>query len=170
MVYVALLRAVNVGGTGKLAMSDLRALCEEAGFDHVATYIQSGNVVFASKLGEARVKSTLEKLLTAKMGKPQTAVVRSAAEIEAVRKDDPFASEPPNRVYAFFMDDAPPKTAVASVKGQKTERLVLRGRELYVHYPDGMGTSKLVVPFAKTGTARNMNTVAKLAEMAARIA
>ena len=87
--YVALLRAVNVGGTGKLAMTDLRRLCESAGLSCVKTYIQSGNVVFKSALGEAKVKAKLEKALTAKMGKPSFAMVRTAAELRAVVERNP---------------------------------------------------------------------------------
>src|SRR4051812_6603091 len=90
MRYVALLRAVNVGGTGKLAMIELRALCEAIGFDAPRTYIQSGNVLFESALPEAKVKATLEKALAKKMGKAPTAIVRTAKELEATLKHNPF--------------------------------------------------------------------------------
>lgn len=104
-VHVALLRAINVGGTGKLAMADLRALCEGCGFTDVATYIQSGNVVLRSKLGEAGVKKALEAALAKKMGKPFGALVRSAAEMQRLAADPPFAEAPPNFVYAHFFDE-----------------------------------------------------------------
>src|SRR5262245_38232826 len=81
--YVALLRAINVGGTGKLPMADLKAMCEEAGFAHVATYIASGNVVFESSAPEAKVKAALEKRLQGYAGKPVGVVVRTAAEMAA---------------------------------------------------------------------------------------
>ena len=81
--YVALLRAVNVGGTGKLPMSDLKALCEKAGFGNVRTYITSGNVVFDSQAAEAQVKSTLEAALAAYAGKPVGVLVRTASERKA---------------------------------------------------------------------------------------
>jgi uncharacterized protein (DUF1697 family) len=164
--FVALLRAVNVGGTGKLAMADLVKLCEKAGFKAVKTYIQSGNVVFDSSAGEARVKAALEKALAAKLGKPVGVLLRSGAELDRVLAHNPFKQEPANRVIVLFLDKAPEADALAGVKAPGGEELVLRGRELYIHYPDGQGVSKLKVPLAKVGTGRNLNTVAKLAEMA----
>ena len=70
---------------------------------------------------------------------------------------------------AFFLDAAPPRDALDHVTGRKDEWIALGMREIYVHYGDGMGTSKLKIPAAKLGTARNMNTVAKLAELAAQL-
>ena len=165
--YVALLRAVNVGGTGKLPMSDLKAMCEELGFGAVRTYIASGNVLFTSRKAEAAIKTALEKRLAAYAGKPLGVMVRSAAEMAQVLADNPFPKAPPNRTMAIFLDEAPPKDTVAAVRGRKDEDIKLGKREIYSHYPTGMGTSKLVIPAAKTGTARNMNTVATLAKMAA---
>ena len=166
MRYVALLRAVNVGGTGKLAMTELRALCESIGFAEPRTYIQSGNVVFDSTLPEAKVKATLEKALAKKMGKPTAAIVRTAKELAATLQHNPFPDAATNRVIVVFLDEAPAKTALRDVKIPANEELQLRGRELFIHYPDGQGRSKLKVPFAKDGTGRNLNTVAKLLEMA----
>src|SRR5437868_6737379 len=83
-VYVALLRAVNVGGTGKLPMSDLKELCEKAGFRKVRTYIASGNVVFESRMTGARVKNALETALAAYAGKPVGVLTRTAAEMAEV--------------------------------------------------------------------------------------
>jgi len=164
--FVALLRAVNVGGTGKLAMADLVRLCDKAGFKEVKTYIQSGNVVFDSSGSEARVKAVLEKALAAKLGKPVGVLVRSGAELDGVLAHNPFKQAPPNRVIVLFLDQAPAADALAGVKAPGGEKLALRGRELYIHYPDGQGVSKLKVPLARIGTGRNLNTVAKLAEMA----
>ncbi len=164
--YVALLRAINVGGTGKLGMSDLRALCEEAGFDRPRTYIQSGNVVFGSRLPEAKVKAKLEKALAAKMGKPFGVLVRTGAELDAVLKQNPFKKAPPNRVIVSFLDDTPPRNVLDDLVIPGKEVVKVLGREIFVHYPDGMGQSKLKLPFAKAGTGRNLNTVKKLAEMA----
>lgn len=167
--FVALLRAVNVGGTGKLPMSELKAMCEEFGFAAVRTYIASGNVVFTSRKSEAAIKTALEKRLHAYAGAPVGVLVRSAAEMAQVSADNPFPKAAPNRTVAIFLDRAPPEDALASIRGQNNEELHLGRREIYVHYGDGMGTSKLVIPAAKTGTARNMNTVATLAKMAAEI-
>jgi uncharacterized protein (DUF1697 family) len=167
--FVALLRAVNVGGTGKLPMGELKAMCEELGFAAVRTYIASGNVVFTSRKSEAAVKSALEKRLAAYAGSPVGVLVRSAAEMARVAADNPFPKAAPNRTVAIFLDSKPPADTLAGIRGQKTEELRLGRREIYVHYGDGMGTSKLVIPAARIGTARNMNTIATLAKMAAEL-
>lgn len=164
--FVALLRAINVGGTGILSMNDLRDLCEATGFRQVRTYIQSGNVVFTSSLAEAKVKAKLERALAAKLGKPVGVLLRSRAELEAVIDENPFSAAPLNRIIVLFLDEAPPKTALAKLSIPGREEVVLRGREVFIHYPDGQGRSKLKLPFGKAGTGRNLNTIAKLTEMA----
>jgi len=172
--YVALLRAVNVGGTGTLAMSRLKSICTDAGFDRVETYIASGNVVFDSKAKPAAVKAELETRLAAALGKPVGVMVRTAAEIAAVLASNPFAKAKtrtkaePKLTYVVFLDAAPPRDALETVKGQADEKVARGKREIFVHYPSGMGRSKLRIPAARAGTARNLNTVAKLAAMAAR--
>ena len=163
--YVALLRAVNVGGTGKLPMTELQAMCEKAGFLKVKTYIASGNVVFTSKLSEAKVKATLESSLAKYAGKPVGVMVRTGAEMAAVLEANPFPDAATNRTLAIFLDAKPPADALKNITGQKDEEVRLGVREIYVHYGEGMASSKLKIPAAKAGTARNMNTVAKLAEM-----
>ncbi|MFB9266292.1 DUF1697 domain-containing protein [Bradyrhizobium erythrophlei] len=165
--YVALLRAVNVGGTGKLPMTELKAMCIDEGFADVQTYIASGNVVFSSKLGAAKVKAALEKRLAAYAGKPVGVAIRTADEMAAVLKANPFSKEPPNWTVAIFLDEAPPRDALKDVKGQQDEQIRLGKREIYVAYGSGMGRSKLKIPAAANGTARNINTIAKLAELAA---
>lgn len=166
--FIALLRAVNVGGTGKLPMEDLRALCAKAGFRDVRTYIASGNVVLRGITDAKQVKQALEAALHEYAGKPVGVLVRSAAEMREALDANPFADSPPNRVVAIFLDDAPPADALAQAKNLRGERVALGRREIYVDYgdADGMRDSKLQIPAARAGTARNMNTVAKLAEMA----
>lgn len=164
--YVALLRAVNVGGTGKLSMADLRALCESAGFSAVRTFIASGNVVFQAAHSHAEVLTALESRLAMYAKKPVGVLVRTSDEMEAVLASNPFAGEPSNRVVTLFLSSAPPRDTLDQVRGRDNERVVLGHHEIYVHYPDGMGKSRLIIPPAKNGTARNMNTVAKLVAMA----
>src|ERR1700710_610006 len=164
--FWALLRGVNGGGTGKLPMSELKDICEKLGFESVRTYIASGNVVFTSRKSEAAIKAALEKRLEAYAGKPVGVVVRRAAEMAQVLWDNPFPKAAPNRTMAVFLDRAPPPDALAGIRGQRDEEIRLGRREIYIHYGQGMGTSKLVIPAAQTGTARNMNTVATLAKMA----
>ncbi|MBP3982834.1 DUF1697 domain-containing protein [Pseudoxanthomonas helianthi] len=166
--FIALLRAVNVGGTGKLPMEDLRALCAKAGFRDVRTYIASGNVVLRGGKDERQVKQALEAALQAYAGKPVGVLVRSVAQMREALDANPFADSAPNRVVAIFLDEVPPAGALDQAKGLRNERVALGTREIYVDYRDvdGMRDSKLQIPAAKAGTARNMNTVAKLVEMA----
>jgi uncharacterized protein (DUF1697 family) len=163
-MYAAFLRAVNVGGTGKLPMSELRAMCETLGFGAVRTYIASGNVVFESKLAERTVKKKLEEALEAYAGKPVGVLVRTGAELAAVLAGNPFESAAPNQTVVIFLDAPPPANVLDSLSGQKSEEVRVGKRELYVHYPQGIGQSKLKIPLAASGTARNMNTVATLVE------
>jgi len=167
--YVALLRAVNVGGTGKLPMSELVALCEDAGFQAVRTYIASGNVVFSSPRRATEVHRLLVTRLEAHVGKPVGVHLRTAAEIQAVLDENPFKNAAPNRTVALFLDATPPRDVLAQVKGQAGEQLALGRREIYVSYGKRMADSKLKIPGAASGTARNMNTVARLAAMASAI-
>jgi uncharacterized protein (DUF1697 family) len=167
--FVGLLRAVNVGGR-KLVMTDLKAVAEKLGLGAAKTYIASGNLLFTSAKSEGEVKAALETALTKHMGKPVGAMVRTANEMAAVAAANPFADEPGNRVVAIFLDEAPPKDATDHAKNVVDERIALGRREIYVHYPSGQGDSKLRIPPAANGTARNMNTVTKLAELAEEMA
>jgi uncharacterized protein (DUF1697 family) len=166
--YVALLRAVNVGGTGVLPMAELKAMCAEAGFGRVETYIASGNAIFDSKATPARVKAELEARLLAYAKKPIGVVVRTAAEMASVLKANPFRTAEPKYTYAVFLDARPPRDALDRAVGVNGEKMALGKREIFIHYPDGMGRSRLRIPAAKAGTARNLNTVAKLADLAAK--
>lgn len=167
--YVALLRAVNVGGTGKLSMTDLKTICVEAGFDHVETYIASGNVVFDAKDPPAKVKSALETRLLAFAGKPVGVALRTASEMAAVLEGNPFQGHPPNFTVAIFLDGKPPSDALEHAVGRADEEMLLGLREIYVRYGAGMGRSKLRIPAAKQGTTRNMNTIARLVSMALEV-
>jgi uncharacterized protein (DUF1697 family) len=165
-VFIALLRAVNVGGTGKLPMADLKAICERAGCAKVRTFIASGNVVFESKQREAGVKAALEARLKDYAGKPVSVLVRTRAEMAAVLEANPFREAAPSRTIAVFLDAPPPADALEHVSGRNGEEIELGVREIYIHYGAGMGSSKLKVPATRTGTARNMNTIAKLIALA----
>ncbi len=147
-------------------MKDLLGLCEDCRFSNARTYINSGNVVFESKLSEARVKAVLERSIAEHMSKPIAVVVRSGAEMVEVLARNPFKKESPSHTIAFFLDEAPANDALKAVANQQDEKLALGAREIYAFYPKGMGQSKLKIPAAARGTARNMNTVAKLSERA----
>ncbi len=163
---VALLRAVNVGGTGKLPMAELRTMCEEAGFENVRTYIASGNVVFRTGDDPERARSILETRLESYAGKPVDVLIRTGREMADLVVANPFPDEPGNKVVAMFLDRHPPPDLDAIASGVNGERLVAADREVFIHYPDGQGQSKLTLDLG-VATARNMNTVAKLAEMSA---
>lgn len=165
--YIALLRAVNVGGTGQLPMVELVKMCEAAGFEDVRTYIASGNAVFRSKWKEGRIKSALEERLASYAGKSVGVLVRTCEQMREVHAANPFATAPANRTVAIFLDHPPDARALATVRGRRSEQVALGTREIYVAYLDGIAQSKLVIPAAAAGTARNMNTVAKLAALAA---
>ncbi len=164
IAYAALLRGINVGGV-KLVMTDLARLCAREGFDCVKTYIASGNVVFTSPKREAVVRAALERTLAAHMGKPIPVLIRTAAELAATVAANPFPGVAGNRLLVFFLPDAPPRNVLAGVVSPDGEEMAVRGRELFVHYPNGMGRSKLKVPLWNVGTSRNLNTVMKLAGM-----
>ncbi|MDD4933679.1 MAG: DUF1697 domain-containing protein [Methylacidiphilaceae bacterium] len=166
-VYIGLLRAVNVGGTGKLPMDRLLGLCTEAGFRDARTYIGSGNVIFRSDASEEKVRHALEGGLHAFMGKPIGVLVRSAEEIAMITRENPFPDKPANRVMALFTDDPLPAHPLDGASGIQNEGVRLGRRELFVFYPDGMAKTRLRLPSERAGTARNMNTVGKLAGLAA---
>jgi uncharacterized protein (DUF1697 family) len=165
--FVALLRAVNVGGTGMLPMEELRSLCVELGLEKVRTYIQSGNVVFESEMEERILGAQLEQALSAKIGRPVGVLIRTAAELRATLDANPFPSAKPAEVGVVFLHEPAPSQLLTglAIPGQEQVRPI--GREIFVHYPDGMGRSKLKLPSeVANGTTRNLNTVAKLAAMA----
>jgi uncharacterized protein (DUF1697 family) len=167
-IYIALLRAINVGGTGKLPMADLRAICADAGFSRIETYIASGNVVLECNKTAANVQSELERRLGAFAGKAVSVLVRTAVDMQAVLTRNPFRDKESKYTDVFFLQEKPPCDCLEHVRGRATEDLHLGRREIYVCYPSGMGRSKLRIPAARHGTVRNMNTVAKLVEMCLR--
>ncbi len=164
--YVALLRAVNVGGTGKLPMTELRRMCEEAGFESVRTYIASGNVVFEATDSPEKAREILEKRLASYADKPVDVLLRTEREMADLVGINPFPDEPGSQVGVLFLDREPPSDLERVARGVADERLVAAAREVFVHYPQGMGQSKLKLDLG-IATSRNMNTVKKLAEMAA---
>ncbi len=162
--HVALLRAINVGDTGKLPMADLRQICAEAGFADVETYIASGNVVFSAEGSGDAVRTALEAGLKRFSGRDIRVFTRTATELRAIVDENPFPELPGNRVAVLFLDTAPEPSL--PMPGQADEIIRPGRRELFVYYPDGQGNSKLRVP--SIHTARNMNTVVKLAALAER--
>ncbi|HWI76334.1 MAG TPA: DUF1697 domain-containing protein [Sphingomicrobium sp.] len=166
--YVALLRGVNLVGKSTLKMADLKAIADDLRLENARTYIASGNLVFASDKPEEKLRLMLEKDLRKHMGKDVRVMLRTAAEMEKIVKANPFTDQPANRVQAFFLNDPPPKDLLSSVRNKADDERIATGpREVFVAYGErGIGKSRLRIPAAEAGTARNMNTVAKLAELA----
>ena len=169
--YVALLRGVNLVGKSTLKMADLKAIASELGLENARTYIASGNLVFASGEPEEKLRRKLEERLRAHMGKDVRVMLRTAAEMEEAIRRNPFTDAAGNRVQAFFMNEPPPADLIDSVRNRADDERVSAGaREVYVAYGEkGIGRSRLRIPAAEAGTARNMNTVARLAELAKEI-
>jgi uncharacterized protein (DUF1697 family) len=166
--YVALLRGVNLLGVSTLKMADLKAIAEKLGLEKARTYIASGNLLFVSGKREEPLRRALEKEMKAHMGRELRVMLRTAAEMEEAVRCNPFTDQPGNRVQAFFMNEAPPKDLLKTIRNQADDERVAAGaREVYVAYGErGIGKSRLRIPAAEAGTARNMNTVAKLAQLA----
>jgi uncharacterized protein (DUF1697 family) len=165
VAYAAFLRAVNVGGSGKLPMADLKAICEELGFGKVRTYIASGNVVFETKQPEKKVRELLEARLKDYAGKPVGVHVRTREELQEILASNPFADVPGNRHQILLLDETSSEVLIAGVKFKTNERLHAAARALHIHFPDGQGVSRLKVPGAEQGTARNRNTIEKIIEL-----
>ena len=165
--YVALIRAVNVTGTGMLPKENLKAMGEACGFDSVRTFINSGNLLFSSKLGEAEVKKRIGQRVADYFGKPVQVYVRSAKEMAEAAARNPFSDDKPSAVMAHFIDEKPVKAMLDEARDVAGERMALGPRLIYVSYGEGIGKTKLKLPAMKQGTARNMNSVARIAELLA---
>ena len=157
-----------MGGNNLFPMVELKAICEEAGCKNVRTYIQSGNVVLESALSEAQLIKTLEEAIQSKRQKHIPVVVRSIKELEAVIADNPFPNAVPAQVGVLFLTNAAPQHLFKEMP-VGGEEIVVAERDIYIHYPDGMGRSKLKLPkMPEQGTTRNINTVGKLAALAGK--
>jgi uncharacterized protein (DUF1697 family) len=165
--YVALVRAVNVSGTGKLPKEDLKAMGEACGFGASRTFINSGNLLFTSGLAEAEVHKLMDRQLADYFGKLVPIYVRSADEMAEAVRLDPFTDDHPSRRFAHFIDEKPVAAMLEEARDVQGERMALGPRLIYVSYGQGIGKTRLKLPAVKKGTARNMNSVAKIAELLA---
>ncbi len=174
--YVALLRAINVGGHNRIAMVDLRKMTETLGFDGVKTILQSGNLVFeAPKRSGAGLEQMLETETTKRLKVTVDYLIRTADEWKSIIARNPFPKEAggdPGHLHVMCLKEAPAakkvKALQAAIKGPEYVRA--DGCQLYMVYPAGMGTSKLTNAVIEKllntrGTARNWNTVMKLAAL-----
>ncbi len=176
--YVALLRSVNVAGHGRIAMHDLRASFERLEYSGVATYIQTGNVLFSTgSKSETGIAAAIEQRLAEDFGDSPAVILRSVPELLRVGTTSPYAKAgaDPARHHVTFLATAPGKAALAALALPPSGRdeLVVDGREVYVHTPDGYAETKLTGTFLErrlgvVSTTRNWNTVTKLCELARR--
>jgi uncharacterized protein (DUF1697 family) len=174
--YIALLRGINLAGRRKVAMPTLRDALAEAGFEDVATYIQSGNLVLDSGKSAEALRTELQKVIEDRFGFAVPVIVRTRKQLDAVIAANPFPDpEDPRLLHVVFLEKAASVTAVKKLAASATgsDEVKSAGKELYLNTPDGFGRSQLAAALAKdpsgiTGTARNWRTVLKLAEMAAR--
>lgn len=172
MMYVALLRAVNVAGI-QVAMADLRAVAKRLGYQNPRTVLATGNLLFeAPKASIATYEQTLEDAVARTLKVKTSILVRTASEIDGCIDALPFtqeAQDDPAHLVAYFLKDAPTDASVTALEGAIVgrERLAVRGRVLYAVYPDGIAHSKLTVALMDrklgiTGTGRNWNTILRL--------
>jgi uncharacterized protein (DUF1697 family) len=176
--YVALLRSVNVAGHGRVAMDELRASFTALGYQDVVTYIQTGNVLFAApSRSEKAVVGAVEEQLAHDFGNAPAVLLRTVPELRRVAASSPFAKAgaDPARHHVTFLATAPTKAALAALELPPSGRdeLMVDGREIYVHTPDGYAGTKYTGTFLErrlgvVSTTRNWNTVAKLRQLAAR--
>lgn len=166
MRSLVLLRGVNVGGKHKVAMKDLSAWLESAGFAEVRTYIQSGNIVLGHDPGRDVVHD-VHDLLAARTGWDIAVVVRTAPEMRAVLDTNPFPRDEPTQLHVAFLATAPDEPVGGDVERWRPEEYRVIGREVYLFVPDGLGRSLMAprLKILRTATTRNWNTVVALSDM-----
>ena len=171
---VALLRAVNVGGRN-LPMADFRAQVARLGWENVATYIQSGNLVFDAGCSPAKAEAALEALIRKHYGYEAPAIVRTRAQWAHYPERNPFpevARETPGYLLMLLSKEAPKADAATAIQARATagERVAQTGDALWIHFPEGSGTSKLTPALldkaiGSTATSRNYRTICTLLDM-----
>lgn len=176
--YVALLRGVNVAGTNKVKMDELRRLFADLGHTEVSTYLQSGNVVFAPAAADAddrtRLATGIEKAIADRMGLTVTVLLRTRSELEKVLAANPYLDREtdPAKLPVTFLAEAPDPSRAAALSSPAGETAVftLIDHEVYLHCPDGYGRTKLNNAFLErklgvAATTRNWKSVGALHEL-----
>jgi uncharacterized protein (DUF1697 family) len=179
--YIALLRGINVGGNKLIAMSDLRALAAELGFEEATTWLQSGNLVFKTpaRSSGAALQDRLEKETAKRFGVAADYIVRTPGELAKVVAANPFpkeAKDDPSHLLVMHLKTTVSAQSVAALQESVTGPETIRGsgKQIYIVYPAGIGTSKLTGAviekrLAARGTARNWNTTVKLLALSREI-
>lgn len=178
--YVSLLRGLNVGGNNRLKMTDLKAIYQDISLDDAVTYLQSGNVVFRSPSRDRRaLAKSIAVAIQQTTGMDLAVLVRSSSELAKVLAANPFpqaAHDDPNHLLVMFLAEAPTQSSFRAMADAYAgpELMKLSGTHLYIHYVNGIGTSKLTgaaieKKLGTVGTGRNWNTVEALRKIAAEI-
>ena len=172
--YAALLRGVNLGSHNKVSMADLRELFEALGHEDVATYVQSGNVVFKARGGASSVTTAIERRIARDLGLDVAVILRSKTQLARIVAANQFTKKErePTRLHVTFLAETPPRAAVRELSSGDfaPDSLHVKGKEVYLHTPQGYGRTKLSGPFFEkqlgvVATTRNWRTVTKLAEL-----
>ncbi|MCB0000142.1 MAG: DUF1697 domain-containing protein [Anaerolineales bacterium] len=172
--FIALLRGINVGGNRKILMADLRQMCAGLGLRGVATYVQSGNVVFESDDSDpVAVVARLEAAILAMTGFEVAVVVRTSADLRRILALEPYPNGEPKFVHVLFLREEAGETAVSTFTPPpgNSDEYRIDGHEIYIHYLNGAGQSKLTGNYFErklgvVGTARNWRTVQALLALA----
>ena len=172
--YVALLRGINLGPTNKIAMPALRAMTEALGYTDVATYINSGNLIFRTSKKAATVERALARTISDTFGLTIDVTVRTDAQLKKVLADNPYPDGNTSQVTVAFLTKAPGPEAKKQVAAfaAEHETFTFGDRCVYVNYSHGLANSKLAAQFSSiigvSSTVRTIRTVAKLVEMSAK--
>jgi len=175
--YVALLRGVNLGARNKVSMADLRALFADLGHEDVATYVQSGNIIFKSQITDAaKLAGEIERRIDRDLGLTITVLLRTKAQLAKVASGNPFAGSEsePTKLHVTFLADAPGRARVRELEAAQSgpDEFRVVGKEIYLHTPQGYGRTKFSGGYFEkqlgvAATTRNWRTVTKLVELAA---
>ena len=166
--YVAFLRGINLGPTNKISMPELRTMAEGLGYTEVATYINSGNLIFDSTKKPATLEREIAAAIKDSFGLRIDVAVRTPAQLKKILADNPYPDGKPSQVTVAFLTKAAPPSAQEKVAAMATEAepFTFAGQDVYVHYSNGIGTSKLAEKFSSvigvSSTVRNLNTVTKI--------
>ncbi len=177
IVYIVLLRGINVSGQKKIKMEDLRKLIESLGFESVQTYIQSGNIIFKSPLtNSSDIGISIKQQINQKYGFEVPVLIRTRERLSKIVKNNPFFDKDLSRVSVLFLSESPfiiPTNEIIKIK-DASEEFYISDKEIYLFLPKGAGHTKLTTNFFErkmkvSATARNWNTTTKLLEIANRV-
>lgn len=172
--YLALLRGINLGARNKISMPELRRLFEDLGHQDVVTYVQSGNIVFQSRSPGAKIAPTIESAISDIFGLSVPVVLRTLSDVKRIAVRNPFITDDAvfTSLHVMFLAEKPARGVIDSLDHDRSppDEFEVRGREIYVRYPNGAGRSKLTIDYFErklgtTATARNWNTVTKVLKL-----